>query len=342
MTSFQELPDVIVLNIFSYMSVKDLCKISRVCKSWRRIACDKTLWKHIDMTTCAYLDLRKVWKFYRTRLSDVLRSLKMVGYYSSKCGNEKQKKQLLSDALLEEISSSCPFIEELHLYRFFLEKMSVKKLPATLTHLKLRECAWPLGWLRDAELQDLYSLDLGKTCRIGDMEMGDVTKFSNLEELNLEELYRIGDNGVKILAENLPNLKVLKLTQTKVSDLGVHHICRHMVSLTSLDLGYTQIKDSAIDTLSQSLFKLNILGTAGTHVTDLGVRTLCFSKIAENIKQLDISATNITDSALNDISDKMINLEYLDVAICKLSRENVDDMYNHLPKLINVNMGRGK
>lgn len=57
----------------------------RVCRSWRRIAYDKTLWRYIDITRFVSLDLRKVWKFYRSRLSDVLRSLKMVGYYNAKC-----------------------------------------------------------------------------------------------------------------------------------------------------------------------------------------------------------------------------------------------------------------
>ncbi|XP_053394943.1 F-box/LRR-repeat protein 12-like isoform X2 [Mercenaria mercenaria] len=329
------LPDVLVLKIFSYLSVKE------VCRCWRRIAYDKTLWKDIDMTRFVSLDLRKVWKFYRSRLSDVLKSLKMVGYYNAKSGSERQKKQLLSDALLEEISTACPNIEELQLHRFYLEKMSSSRLPRSLTHLKLRECGWPLGWLNDADLPNLRILDLGKTTRIGDSEISSIVKFTNLEELNLEELYRISDLGVKELAENCTLLKVLKLTSAKVADLGVHFICRNMVSLRGLDLSYTLISDSAVDDIITSLPNLKSFGVAGTAVTDTGVKSLCYSKNGRNLVQLDISATKITDDALTYIADKLINLEDLNLAITKVSREAINNMSTQLGKLSHVNLGRG-
>ncbi|XP_060591639.1 F-box/LRR-repeat protein 12-like [Ruditapes philippinarum] len=339
--NLSSLPDVLILNIFSYLSVKELCKISRVCHSWRRIACDKTLWKNIDMTQLVGLDLRKVWKFYRTRLSDVLRSLKMVGYYNAKSGSERQKKQLLSDALLEEISSACPNIQELQLHRFFLDRMSSSTLPKSLTHLKLRECGWPLGWLNDADLPNLQILDLGKTTRIDDSEIGSILKFTSLEELNLEELYRVTDTGVKLLAENFTCLKVLKLTSAKVADLGVHFICRNMVSLRGLDLSYTFISDSAVEDIGLNLSNLKSLGLAGTKVTDNGIKCLCFSKNAKNLEQLDISATSITDNALTYIGDKLVNLRDLNLAITNVSSEAIDRMSSQLEKLSHVNRGRG-
>lgn len=337
---FSSFPDILILKIFSYLSVKELCKVSRVCWTWRRIAYDKTLWRDIDITKFVSLDLRKVWKFYRSRLSDVLRSLKMVGYYNPKFGSERQKKQLLSDALLEEISTSCPNIEELQLHRFYLDRMSSNRLPRTLIHLKLRECGWPLGWLNDADIAGLQILDLGKTTRIDDSEIDSILKFTNLEELNLEELYRITDSGVKKLAENFTSLKILKLTSARVTDLGVHHICRYMLSLRGLDLSYTQITDSALDNIGKSLLELKSFNCAGTTITDNGIKCLCNGKVARNLTQLDISATKITDEALGIIAEKLVNLEDLNLAITKVSQEAISNLPTQLEKLSHVNLGR--
>lgn len=233
---------------------------------------------------------------------------------------------MLSDALLEEISTACPNIETLQLRNFYLEKMSSNRLPQSVTHLQLRKCHWPLGWLKGAELPKLRCLDLERTSRIAESEMGDIAKFVHLEELNLEELYRLGDAGIKQLAENYIGLKVLNIRATKITDLGVHHICRHMVGLTDLDLGCTGISDSSLDNIGKSLPQLKSLGFAGTKTTDYGIKCLCYSKISSNLLHLDIASTNITDEALTYITEKMINLESIDVAGTKVSENAVEKL----------------
>lgn len=293
------------------------------------------------MTSAGSLDLHKVWKFYRSRLSEALRSLKIGGYYVKTCGNEKQKKQVLSDSLLEAIRTSCPNIQELSLSRFYLEKISAEKLPESLVCLKLRECAWPLGWLKKATLPHLRHLDLGRTTRIDDSELSDIVKFTSIEELNLEELYRITDTGVKILCENMGQLKQLNLTSATLTDLGVHHICRYLTSLEGLDIGYSKISNSGLCNIGQSLPMLTFLSCAGTNVTDDGLKSFCYSKNAVKLVKLDISATKVTDQALSYIADKLTNLEYLNLAITKFSQGAVDDLKSALPKLEHVNLGRG-
>lgn len=44
------LPDEMVLRIFSNYSPQELAQKSRVCRDWRRIASDKTLWDKFDIT----------------------------------------------------------------------------------------------------------------------------------------------------------------------------------------------------------------------------------------------------------------------------------------------------
>ncbi len=47
--TIQEVPDMVLLKIFSFLRVPDLCKIMRVCRRWRLLACDPQLWQTINL-----------------------------------------------------------------------------------------------------------------------------------------------------------------------------------------------------------------------------------------------------------------------------------------------------
>ncbi|CAB4004719.1 S-phase kinase-associated 2 isoform X2, partial [Paramuricea clavata] len=42
--------DEIILGIFSFLAKKNLCVCAKVCKKWRSLACDKSLWQSLDLT----------------------------------------------------------------------------------------------------------------------------------------------------------------------------------------------------------------------------------------------------------------------------------------------------
>lgn len=51
--SFQKtvhcLPDKLLLEIFSYLRLSDLCRLARVCKRWRHLAYDGRLWTRVSL-----------------------------------------------------------------------------------------------------------------------------------------------------------------------------------------------------------------------------------------------------------------------------------------------------
>lgn len=51
----------------------------RVCRQWRRIVRDNTLWRHVDLLNYR-LDLKKMWKLIRSHLSECLLSIKIKGF----------------------------------------------------------------------------------------------------------------------------------------------------------------------------------------------------------------------------------------------------------------------
>ncbi|XP_040194307.1 S-phase kinase-associated protein 2 [Rana temporaria] len=48
--SWDSLPDELVLGILSYLPLAELLKASGVCKRWRRLSCDESLWHSLDLT----------------------------------------------------------------------------------------------------------------------------------------------------------------------------------------------------------------------------------------------------------------------------------------------------
>jgi hypothetical protein len=49
---FSSLADEIVLCIFSHLGLEGLCRVSSVCRRWRRLADDDTLWESLLYRAC--------------------------------------------------------------------------------------------------------------------------------------------------------------------------------------------------------------------------------------------------------------------------------------------------
>ncbi|XP_072160465.1 F-box/LRR-repeat protein 12-like [Bemisia tabaci] len=47
--TIEKLPDKILLNIFSYLTHREICRMARVCKKWRVIAYDTRLWTAVSL-----------------------------------------------------------------------------------------------------------------------------------------------------------------------------------------------------------------------------------------------------------------------------------------------------
>ncbi|GBP37737.1 hypothetical protein EVAR_29938_1 [Eumeta japonica] len=48
-TTIEKLPDKVLLNIFSYLSHREICRMATVCKRWRLVAYDTRLWTHVSL-----------------------------------------------------------------------------------------------------------------------------------------------------------------------------------------------------------------------------------------------------------------------------------------------------
>lgn len=260
------LSDPILLEIFSYLPVKDLCIIGRVCKRWRNITIDNSLWRHVDLLPYK-LNLTKTWKVIRKHLSECLKTVRLRGYFDAK--GASWNKATVSNAMLDDLHNRCPNITTIHLLQVNIDTLSVEKFPAKLTNLTLNKCSWPVGWLKKANFLQLQYLDLSRTSRIDNTEIDDIIKFVSLETLKLQGCYRVKETGIRKVAENLTGLRTLDLGETECTDLALHHISRHLTHLVSLSLSSCkEVSASGLSSMTEGLQQLQHLDISGCSKLD--------------------------------------------------------------------------
>ncbi|KAK6180564.1 hypothetical protein SNE40_012696 [Patella caerulea] len=309
MATFNTLPDNIILDILSYLPVKDLCLVGRVNRRCRRIVRDNTLWRHVDLTPYR-LDMSKMWKVIRAHFSEVLISMKIRGF--SKSAGPKNKKYSMSDAMLKDLCERCPNIKTLHLYQCNTDNLDCQKLPATLTALAIRSSVWQPRWFKlhnkPALLPLLKSLDVSGSARVDNFDIEDLNQWSNLEELKMNECYRVGQNGLTSISMNLTKLKNLELAGTMITELSMHHISRHLKLLEKLNLSRAVgLSDSCLDEISSGLTQLRYLNISGcSEVTCGGIKSLLSLKKLETLVLKNIM---LSDTELKDIQS---------VSLCKI------------------------
>ncbi|XP_025109873.1 F-box/LRR-repeat protein 12-like isoform X3 [Pomacea canaliculata] len=277
--NINSVPDNILLEIISYLSVKDRCVcgrccafdvleacqvhsggvLSRVCRRWRKVTQDFTLWRHVDLLPYN-LDLCKMWKFLRSHLSDCLKTLKVRGNVSRKNNWDQSP---LSEALLKELKNRCPSLLYLHLELSNITKLpSARILPSSLTHLVLHRNIWPPRWFQGsvASLTHLVHLDLAETTRVDNHDVRDIVQFTNLLSLKLDGCYRLTEEGLLLIPKHLRSLTSLSLMHCNTTDLLAHHIARNLKELRELNLSFSKsLTESCLPIVIDGLLNLEQL-----------------------------------------------------------------------------------
>ncbi len=126
------------------------------------------------------------------------------------------------------------------------------------------------------DLETLSNLTRLKRLRLEDLAATDETvevlsEFVELEILNLPAS-RIGDAGFQSLISKLPQLTLLRIGGTQLSDRGISSI-RSLPNLRFLHLVHVPITDAGLQTFHQ-MHDLESLYIDGDHATDDGIQQL--------------------------------------------------------------------
>ncbi|XP_004595547.1 F-box/LRR-repeat protein 12 [Ochotona princeps] len=230
-----DLPDSVYLEIFSYLSVRDRIRSSRVCRRWKRLVDDRRLWRHVDLTLYT-MRPKVLWHLLRRYMASRLHSLRMGGYLLS--GSQAPQ---LSPALLRALGQKCPNLTRLCLHVANLTMVPITSLPCTLRTLELHSCEISMAWLlREQDptvLPQLECIVLDRVPAFRDEHLQGLTRFQALRSLVLGGTYRVTETGLESTLQELNYLQRLEVLGCTLSaDSTLRAISRHLRGVRKIRL----------------------------------------------------------------------------------------------------------
>uniref|UniRef100_A0A8C5N5H8 F-box domain-containing protein n=1 Tax=Leptobrachium leishanense TaxID=445787 RepID=A0A8C5N5H8_9ANUR len=244
------LPDNVMLEVLSFLSVQDLIRSGRVCKRWKRLVMDKSLWRHVDLTPYK-LNSKILWHLVRRWLGTSLQTLKVKGLL-----NSVNKQEFLTPAILQVIEKRYTSLEKLHLEEINLRSLIYECFPSSLKTLELYHCEIPMTWFRTSPSKNktfpnLENLVLKNVSSFTNHHLETICKQSSLKTLYLSGIYRVTDIGIQKAVPYLKGLEHLKLHDGDITDITLHLIGCHLKRLRTLALiNFRSLTDAGLSCLS--------------------------------------------------------------------------------------------
>ncbi|XP_044263506.1 F-box/LRR-repeat protein 14 [Tribolium madens] len=322
-------PEILAI-IFSYLEVRDKGRVAQVCTAWRDAAYNKSVWRGVE----AKLHLRRANPSLFASL--VKRGIKRVQVLSLRKS-------------LRDVIQGIPNLESLNLSGCYnvgdvgISHAFVADAP-TLTELDLSLCkqVTDTSLTRIAQhLKNLEVLELGGCSNVTNSGLMLIAwGLKKLKRLNLRSCWHVGDQGIQHLASGNPSLEHLGLQDCqKLSDEALKH-ATGLTSLISINLSFcVSITDSGLKHLAKmtNLRELNLRSC--DNISDTGMAFL--AEGGSRISSLDVSfCDKIGDQALVHISQGLFNLKNLLLSACQISDEGLAKIANSLHDLETLNIGQ--
>jgi len=310
--AIEDLPEEIILNIFTQLNIKDLYQCMAVNKKFRDIAYDNSLWDkmhltgelpsellpHIIANGCHYLSLQLCTILKGNAKFEDNFQLKYLCFNASK---DEENPDVLSD-----LASSCHVLEKLSIA---FENM-IKPDKDQLRYSKIIKCIIQSS-------KTLRVLDIGYCKLRFDSVQLIITLCLELTDLNICGI-KVSQKSVDFICSNLTS-KIEKLDfsdQPNFGDDQLETLLKRCNKITELSIEFTNVSDESLklipDTLSQTLIKLK--------VCDVDISFSCLKKIASTTSKLRILISNIE---LSDAEKKEEMMKCVSRRVEKWSKEEI-------------------
>ncbi|XP_032762967.1 dynein regulatory complex subunit 6 isoform X2 [Rattus rattus] len=324
------LPDQAIVQIFTYLTFKDLVSCSQVNRSWMSMIQRGSLWNSIDFSTvkniadrCVVTTLQK-WRLNVLRLNFrgcVLRAktLKSVSHCKNLQELNVSDCPSFTDESMRHISEGCPGVLYLNLSNTTITNRTMRLLPRYFHNLQNLN----LAYCRKFTDKGLQYLNLGNGCHkliyldlsgctqalvekcprissvifIGSPHISDCAfkalSSCDLKKIRFEGNKRITDACFKSVDKNYP---------------GISHI--YMVDCKGLT-------DSSLKSLSglKQLTVLNLTNCVG--IGDVGLRQFFDGPASVKLRELNLANCSLMgDTSVMKLSERCPNLNYLNLRNC--------------------------
>ncbi|XP_027713496.1 F-box/LRR-repeat protein 12-like [Vombatus ursinus] len=301
MATASELPDWLLVEILSFVPLRDRLRSSRVCKRWRRLMLDKALWKRLDLRPYR-VGPKVLWQLLRQYLGSGLRTLKVRGRLLS-----VPRAPLLSPALLQELGKRCPNVACLSLLEEDLRKIPFSCLPRSLRCLELQSCELPQAWFPPgngpSSLPHLEHLVLDQIPAFSDSQLRALPRQGALCSLVLRVTYRVTHQGLRDALPGLSHLRRLELCGCSVpADGALQVIGGFLPRLRELRVTVAGLTARGLASLvgMQALETLGLLGPPPTPDKLSAKDILPFCLLLPNLRVLSLQGMGLgsADEAL--------------------------------------------
>uniref|UniRef100_A0A0A9WVT6 F-box/LRR-repeat protein 2 n=1 Tax=Lygus hesperus TaxID=30085 RepID=A0A0A9WVT6_LYGHE len=293
-TTIEKLPDKVLLNIFSYLTHREICLLARVCKKWRQIAYDTRLWKDVslrpEISGLHVGSLESLLALISIRFGPSLRYIEL-------------SIELLTHTVLHELANKCPNLT--HMLLDFSTAMQLhdfselQTFPTKLRYLCicLSEVIFMEGFMRK-----IYNF-------INGLEILHLIGTYEKVEEEEEEVYEV--INVHKLKSATPNLRVINLYGINfVDDSHIDAFSSNCIQLECLAVNYcNKVTGSTMKTLFQRSKRLTCLLMNGTSLQSEHVMAVEWEK--SSVQELDITATDLSTECLIDMLTRIPSLRLL-------------------------------
>ncbi|KAF7729417.1 hypothetical protein EC973_004396 [Apophysomyces ossiformis] len=302
---FMQLPDELQIKILGFLYVQDLLKATAVCRKWRRLAFDGSMWTKLDVTP-----------FYKVIPAEEIVRLGVAAGTFLKVANFRGCIQLTGHGL-RTLASYCPNIQALYL--------------KDCRRLSTPSIAYFLQNVRHLRVLDLSSLD-----SVRNSTLYVVAELTQLEKLNLGWCRNISGQAVRAIAQGCRGLRYLKLNGCPQLDEATMAILGQLPCLSHLCLAYcTSLTDNGLLEFLQSssspLTHLNL--SSCSRLTDASLRHLALH--CKHLSHLELAGCILlTDQGFCYLALRLRTLVNLDLEdLQQITGATVKALANNQPHL---------
>ncbi|XP_065893611.1 putative RNA-binding protein EEED8.10 isoform X2 [Dysidea avara] len=306
----------VLMEIFSYLPVKDRIISERVCKHWRDTL--QKLW-----LSTKHLSFDNSFSIFKSRqgLTDkVLESVVAKGSGELVSMDLSAVPHLLTEHALSVIGVYCPKVTTLDLSGVAVTMKSMQVLTDRCIQLKwlrlqkchqvTEKCLW---WIL-RKCAHLEHLDVAGNRSVTGQCF--VIAPKTIKSVILSECRQLAAAGISKLAHHCPNLELLDITKCcNINDQAIQDVLQHCLKLKELHFPVQSTAVKSTGFAANSLKNLTILVTNG-HLMFNDEALVNITKNCPLLKELQCATCyNISDVGVASLTS-CIQLSYLDISYC--------------------------
>jgi len=293
--TIDSLPDKVLRKIFSYLSHREILKYAVICKKWHIVSQDSGLWGFVSLRpeiSGLYVDGEShMQQLIPTKFGANLRYLEMNA-------------ELVTLNVLQDLAKKCPNLT--HMLLDFAQASQLHDftdLSQFPTKLKFMALYLSDTIFLDNFMKRIYSF-------INGLEMLHINGTYEKAEMEEGEVYEVVN--IKTLKQATPNLRIINLYGISfIDDTHIEAFSSNCIQLQVLCVNYcSRVTGSSLKILLQRCRNLKCLMLQQTSLQNEHVMAAEWEK-ADNLQELDISATDLSKECLMDVLPRIPALQWL-------------------------------